>query len=110
MIEDCNEIHPHGEKGNKAVTYAKIKNALPPGPPNSVFWRRPQKGYEFASGLRAGRICFNGAPTNSVSPMGGYKESGIGRSMGEVGPEEYLEMKSVYGFEEEASELLEFGR
>ena len=26
MIEDCNEIHPHGEKGNKAVTYAKIKN------------------------------------------------------------------------------------
>ncbi len=40
--------------------------------------------------------------------MGGYKQSGIGRSMGELGLEEYLEVKSVYGFEEEAAALPAF--
>ena len=37
--------------------------------------------------------------------MGGYKQSGIGRSMGAFGLEEYLEVKSIYGFEEEALAL-----
>jgi aldehyde dehydrogenase (NAD+) len=73
-----------------------------------VFGGDRKKAYDFASGLRAGRICFNGAATNSLTPMGGYKQSGIGRSMGSVGLEEYLEIKSVYGFDEEASRLPEF--
>lgn len=70
-----------------------------------VFGTDRKKGYAFASGLRAGRICFNGATTNSLTPMGGYKQSGVGRSMGVFGLEEYLEIKSVYGFEEEAGAL-----
>ena len=37
--------------------------------------------------------------------MGGYKQSGIGRSMGVFGLEEYLEVKSIYGFAEEARAL-----
>jgi aldehyde dehydrogenase (NAD+) len=57
------------------------------------------------NGLRAGRISFNGAATDSYAPMGGYKQSGIGRSMGRFGLEEYLEVKSVYGFEDEAQAL-----
>lgn len=73
-----------------------------------VFGGDRRKAYAFASGLRAGRICFNGAATNSLTPMGGYKQSGIGRSMGSIGLEEYLEIKSVYGFDEEASHLPEF--
>ena len=73
-----------------------------------VFAGDRKKGYEIASGLRAGRVAFNGAATNSETPMGGYKQSGIGRSMGVVGLEEYLEIKSVYGFHEEASHLPEF--
>jgi aldehyde dehydrogenase (NAD+) len=67
-----------------------------------VFSRDRERGYQFASGLRAGRVSFNGANTNSFTPMGGYKQSGIGRSMGVFGLEEYLEVKSIYGFEEEA--------
>jgi aldehyde dehydrogenase (NAD+) len=63
-----------------------------------VFTEDRKKGYDFASNLRAGRISFNGANTNSLTPMGGYKQSGIGRSMGMFGLEEYLEVKSVYGF------------
>ena len=73
-----------------------------------VFSGDRKRGYEFASGLRAGRVCFNGAATNSLTPMGGYKQSGIGRSMGVAGLEEYLEIKSVYGFEDEARDLPEY--
>jgi aldehyde dehydrogenase (NAD+) len=70
-----------------------------------VFSEDRRRGYDVASRLRAGRISYNGANTNSLTPMGGYKQSGIGRSMGVVGLEEYLEIKSVYGFEDEAHAL-----
>jgi aldehyde dehydrogenase (NAD+) len=70
-----------------------------------VFTEDRARGMEFCRGLRAGRISFNGATTNSFTPMGGYKQSGIGRSMGVFGLEEYLEVKSVYGFEDEARAL-----
>jgi aldehyde dehydrogenase (NAD+) len=70
-----------------------------------VFSQDRKRGYDFASRLKAGRISFNGANTNSHTPMGGYKQSGIGRSMGVFGLEEYLEVKSVYGFEDEAHAL-----
>jgi aldehyde dehydrogenase (NAD+) len=83
----------------------QIANDSPYGLGGYVFSRDRSKGYAFASGLRAGRVCFNGAATNSLTPMGGYKQSGIGRSMGQFGLEEYLEVKSIYGFEEEASAL-----
>ena len=84
-----------------------IANDTPYGLGGYVFSGDRKKGYEFASGLRAGRICYNGANTNSLTPMGGYKQSGIGREMGVFGLEEYLEIKSVYGFEEEARDLPE---
>jgi aldehyde dehydrogenase (NAD+) len=70
-----------------------------------VFAGDRKRGYEFAAGIKAGRVCFNGAATNSLTPMGGFKQSGIGRSMGVFGLEEYLELKSVYGFAEEAAAL-----
>ncbi|WP_372352323.1 aldehyde dehydrogenase family protein [Streptomyces sp. KL116D] len=70
-----------------------------------VFGRDRAKAQRVANALRAGRISFNGAPTDSYTPMGGYKQSGIGRSMGRFGLEEYLEVKSVYGFEDEAQAL-----
>ncbi|TIX39401.1 MAG: aldehyde dehydrogenase family protein, partial [Mesorhizobium sp.] len=83
----------------------EIANDSPYGLGGYVFSGDRKKGYEFSSGLRAGRISFNGANTNSLTPMGGYKQSGIGRSMGVFGLEEYLEVKSIYGFEEEATHL-----
>ena len=86
----------------------KIANNSPYGLGGYVFAGDRKRGYEFASGLRAGRVSFNGAATNSLTPMGGYKQSGVGRSMGVFGLEEYLEVKSVYGFEDEASLLPAF--
>jgi len=82
-----------------------IANDTPFGLGGYVFSNDRKRGYEFASGLRAGRVSFNGAPTNSWTPMGGYKQSGLGREMGVFGLEEYLETKSVYGFKEEAAQL-----
>ncbi|MDA6830417.1 aldehyde dehydrogenase family protein, partial [Escherichia coli] len=40
-----------------------------------LFSEDRKRGYEFASGLRAGRICYNGSSPNQTTPMGGYKES-----------------------------------
>ena len=53
----------------------------------------------FASQLRAGRVCFNGASGNLFAPFGGYKKSGNGREWGEYGFHEFLEVKAILGLE-----------
>jgi aldehyde dehydrogenase (NAD+) len=83
----------------------RIANDSPYGLGGYVFGGDRTSGRRVVNGLRAGRVSFNGAATDSYTPMGGYKQSGIGRSMGRFGFEEYLEVKSVYGFEDEARAL-----
>ena len=83
----------------------RIANDSPFGLGGYVFGGDRENARRVVNGLRAGRISFNGAATDSHTPMGGYKQSGIGRSMGRLGLEEYLEVKSVYGFEDEAQAL-----
>ena len=83
----------------------RIANDSPYGLGGYVFGEDRDNARRVANGLRAGRISYNGAATDSYTPMGGYKQSGIGRSMGRFGLEEYLEIKSVYGFEDEAQAL-----
>lgn len=80
----------------------RIANDSPYGLGGFVFGGDQTNARRVVNGLRAGRVSYNGAATDSYSPMGGYKQSGIGRSMGRFGFEEYLEVKSVYGFEDEA--------
>ena len=83
----------------------RIANDSPYGLGGYVFGGDRDNARRVVNGLRAGRISYNGAATDSYTPMGGYKQSGIGRSMGRFGLEEYLEVKSVYGFEDEAQAL-----
>jgi aldehyde dehydrogenase (NAD+) len=83
----------------------RIANDSPFGLGGYVFGGDRETAYRVVGGLRAGRISFNGAATDSYTPMGGYKQSGTGRSMGRFGLEEYLEVKSVYGFQDEAEAL-----
>ncbi|MFE5837486.1 aldehyde dehydrogenase family protein [Arthrobacter sp. NPDC056493] len=85
----------------------RIANDSPYGLGGYVFGGQRTNPHRVVNRLRAGRISYNGAPTDSYTPMGGYKQSGIGRSMGRFGLEEYLEVKSVYGFEDEAQALPE---
>ncbi len=65
-----------------------------------LFTRDPAKAREVGSRIQAGRVFLNGAASNNVAPMGGYKQSGNGREMGVFGLEEYLEVKAMIGFEE----------
>ncbi len=53
-----------------------------------------------AAQLRTGNVHLNGAPVDFTVPFGGYKQSGNGREWGgEFGIEEYLETKSVIGYQ-----------
>jgi aldehyde dehydrogenase (NAD+) len=48
--------------------------------------------------LRTGNVHLNGANIDFNASFGGYKQSGNGREWGEAGFEEYLELKSVFGW------------
>jgi aldehyde dehydrogenase (NAD+) len=63
-----------------------------------VFGRDRERALSVARRFTAGRVFYNGAPANTVAPMGGYKKSGNGREMGVFGMEEYLEIKAIIGF------------
>ena len=52
-----------------------------------------------AARLRTGMVHINGAWADSSAPFGGYKQSGNGREWGHHGFEEFLEVKSIYGYE-----------
>ena len=82
-----------------------IANGTPFGLGGYVFSGSREKGRAVCEQLRAGRVFFNGAAGNVMSPMGGYKQSGNGREMGVFGLEEYLEVKSIFGFGREAETL-----
>jgi aldehyde dehydrogenase (NAD+) len=53
-----------------------------------------------ASRMRTGMVHINGAHLDSAAPFGGYKQSGNGREWGAHGIEDFLEVKSIYGYEE----------
>ncbi len=56
-----------------------------------------------AARMRTGMVHINGAHLDSMAPFGGYKQSGNGREWGAHGIEEFLEVKSVYGYEEKSA-------
>ncbi|MBV1907168.1 MAG: aldehyde dehydrogenase family protein [Pseudomonadales bacterium] len=48
--------------------------------------------------IRAGNVHLNGAGIDPGAPFGGYKQSGNGREFGKWGMEEFLETKSMLGY------------
>jgi aldehyde dehydrogenase (NAD+) len=52
-----------------------------------------------AGRLRAGQVTINGAAPDITAPFGGYKRSGNGRELGEIGLHDFLEVKAVIGYE-----------
>jgi len=51
-----------------------------------------------AKQLRTGNVHLNGAQIDFGAAFGGYKQSGNGREWGEAGFEEFLELKSIFGW------------
>ena len=75
-----------------------IANDTRYGLTNFVQTTDPEKARRVARALRSGMVEMNGIPRGSGAPFGGYGQSGNGREGGEWGIEEYLEVKSVSGF------------
>jgi len=50
--------------------------------------------------IEAGRVFINGLYDEPMAPFGGFKQSGLGREFGVFGLEEYLEPKTVLGYEQ----------
>ena len=76
----------------------KIANDTPYGLTNYIQTQDPEKVKRVARKLRSGMVDVNGAGIAVDAPFGGFKHSGIGREAGEHGLEEFLEVKSVGGW------------
>ncbi len=74
----------------------RIANDSPYGLSGSVDSGSLERAKAVAARIRTGTIAVNGGVWfNADAPFGGYKQSGIGREMGVVGFEEYLETKLI---------------
>jgi aldehyde dehydrogenase (NAD+) len=77
----------------------RIANDTPYGLSGYVSSGDIERARNIAARLRTGMVHINGAHGNSMAPFGGYKQSGNGREWGAYGIDEFLEVKSIYGFE-----------
>lgn len=79
---------------NEGVT---IANDSPYGLEAGVWTSDRRRAIEVSRRLRVGTVRINGAVPALHSPLGGYKQSGIGRELGWEGLLGYLEVKAVAG-------------
>ncbi len=77
----------------------RIANDTPYGLSGYVSSGDIERARRVASRLRTGMVHINGADLEAMAPFGGYKHSGNGREWGVHGMDEYLEVKSVCGYE-----------
>ncbi|MBT8088409.1 MAG: aldehyde dehydrogenase family protein, partial [Gammaproteobacteria bacterium] len=77
----------------------RIANDTPYGLSGYVSSSNLERARRVASRMRTGMVHINGASLDSAAPFGGYKQSGNGREWGTHGIDEFLEVKSVYGYE-----------
>ena len=76
----------------------KIANDTPYGLTNYIQTQDKEKVKRVARKLRSGMVDVNGAGIAVDAPFGGFKHSGIGREAGKEGLLEFLEVKSVGGW------------
>ena len=76
----------------------RIANDTPYGLTNYIQTQDPEKVKRVARKLRSGMVDVNGAGIAVDAPFGGFKHSGIGREAGAEGLTEFLEVKSVGGW------------
>jgi len=75
----------------------EIGNDTPFGLSGGVWSKDAEKAARVASALRHGTIWVNDfGPYRPAAEWGGYKQSGIGRELGEHGLGEYLEIKHIW--------------
>lgn len=73
---------------------ARIANGTRYGLAAAVWAGSDDHALAFGQRLVAGQIDLNGGAFNVAAPMGGFRQSGIGRELGRYGIEEFLETRS----------------
>ena len=81
----------------------RIANDTPYGLSGYISSGNLDRARKVAARIRTGMVHINGAHLDSMAPFGGYKQSGNGREWGPHGIEEFLEVKSIYGYEEKSA-------
>lgn len=77
----------------------RIANDTPYGLSGYVSSGDLERARRVAARMRTGMVHINNASLDSMAPFGGYKQSGNGREWGPHGMLEFLETKSIYGYE-----------
>jgi aldehyde dehydrogenase (NAD+) len=77
----------------------RIANDTPYGLSGYVSSSSLDRARKVAARMRTGMVHINGASLDSAAPFGGFKQSGNGREWGAYGMEEFLEVKSIYGYD-----------
>ena len=83
------------EDENDAI---RIANDSPYGLAGFVSSSDIERARRVAKRIRAGNVHLNNARVDFGASFGGYKQSGNGREWGAAGLEEFLELKSVFGY------------
>ena len=103
------DVDPHSELGQEEVfgpvlavipfsdtdDAMRIANGTPYGLSGAVWAADDDTAIAFARQVHTGQVDINGGRYNPAAPFGGYKKSGIGRELGRIGFEEYLQVKSL---------------
>jgi aldehyde dehydrogenase (NAD+) len=76
----------------------QIANDTPYGLSGYVQSGDIERARKVAKKIRSGNVHVNGAQPDFGAAFGGYKQSGNGREWGEAGLQEFLELKSVFGY------------
>jgi aldehyde dehydrogenase (NAD+) len=76
----------------------RIANETPYGLSGYVVSGNLERARRVAKQIRSGNVHINNARLDFGSCFGGYKQSGNGREWGEAGLEEFLELKSIFGY------------
>jgi aldehyde dehydrogenase (NAD+) len=76
----------------------RIANDSPYGLSGFVTSGNLEHAHKIARRIRAGNVHINGARVDFSGGFGGYKQSGNGREWGEAGLEEFLELKTIFGY------------
>ncbi|MFF0494009.1 aldehyde dehydrogenase [Nocardia sp. NPDC004068] len=61
----------------------------------AIFTADPGRAVQIAERIRTGTVEINGNPVGLAAPVGGVKDSGVGRELGPEGFDEFIEFKSV---------------
>ena len=76
----------------------RIANDSPYGLSGFVASSDVERARRVAKRMRTGNVHINNARVDFAGSFGGYKQSGNGREWGEAGLEEFLELKSIFGY------------